>query len=90
VRLPVRIARTARFKKAWEKLNERERTLARKAITNLARDIRYSALRTKKMQGTDYIWEARASLSLRITFQIEGDTIILRNIGHHDEALGQP
>jgi len=42
------------------------------------------------MQGTDYIWEARASLSLRITFQIEGDTIILRNIGHHDEALGQP
>lgn len=86
----MRIARTARFKKAWEKLNERERTLARKAITNLARDIRYSALRIKKMQGTDYIWEARASLSLRITFQIEGDTIILRNIGHHDEALGQP
>jgi mRNA-degrading endonuclease RelE of RelBE toxin-antitoxin system len=85
--LLVRIARAARFKKAWEALSERERVLARKAITNLAADIGYPALMTKKMQGTDHIWEARASRSLRITFQIEDKTIILRNIGHHDETL---
>jgi len=86
----MRIARTARFKKAWQELNENEKQLARKAITNLARDMRYPALKVKKMQGVNNIWEARAGRSLRITFQITGDTIVLRNIGHHDETLGRP
>ena len=86
----MRIARTSRFKKAWNELNEEEKGLARKAIANLVQDMRYPALRVKKMQGVKGIWEARASRSLRMTFQIVGDLIILRNIGHHDETLGQP
>ncbi len=86
----MRIARTARFEKTWNELNKDEKELARKAITNLAKDMRYPALRVKKMQGIKGIWEARASRSLRITFQIVGDLIILRNIGHHDETLGRP
>jgi len=86
----MRIARTVRFKKSWKELNKEEKALARKAINNLAIDIRYPALRIKKMKGTEYIWEARVSRSLRLTFQIEGDTIILRNIGRHDETLERP
>ena len=86
----MRIARTARFKKAWKELNEDEKQLARKAIANLVKDLRYPALRVKKIQGVQSIWEARASRSLRITFQIAHDSIILRNVGHHDEALRQP
>ena len=86
----MKIARTARFKKAWKQLNEEERALARKAIKNLAMNIRYPALRAKKVKGTEYIWEARASRSLRMTFQIEGDTILLRNIWRHDETLERP
>jgi len=86
----VRIARTARFKKAWEQLNEEERVLARKAIRNLAADIRHPALKAKKIEGAGDIWEARASRSLRMTFQIGDDTIILRNIGRHDETLERP
>jgi len=86
----MRIARTVRFKKGWKELNKQEKALAGKAINNLAIDIRYPALRMKKMKGTEYIWEARVSRSLRLTFQIEGDTIILRNIGRHDETLERP
>jgi len=86
----MKITRTARFKKAWEELNEEEGALARKAIGNLVTDVRYPALRVKKIRGARDLWEARASLSLRMTFQIEGDMIILRNIGHHDEALERP
>jgi mRNA-degrading endonuclease RelE of RelBE toxin-antitoxin system len=86
----VKITRTARFKKAWKELNEEEKDLARKALINLATDLRYPALRVKKMQGVEHIWEARVSRSLRMTFEIEGDTIILRNIGHHDETLERP
>ena len=86
----MRITRTGRFKKAWKQLNEEEKALARKAIKNLAIDVRYPALRVKKIKGTEYFWEARVSRSLRLTFQIEGDTILLRNIGHHDETLERP
>jgi mRNA-degrading endonuclease RelE of RelBE toxin-antitoxin system len=86
----VNIARTARFKKAWEQLNEEEKALARKAIRNLAANIRYPALKAKKIKGAGDIWEARISHSLRMTFQIEGDTIILRNVGRHDETLERP
>ena len=86
----MKIARTARFKKAYKELDEGEKELARKALRNLATDLRYPALRAKKMQGAAHIWEARVSRSLRMTFEIEGDTIILRNIGHHDETLERP
>ena len=86
----MKIARTESFKKAWAQLSEEQKALARKAIDNLIKDIRYPALRVKKIRGTEYIWEARVSRSLRMTFQIEGDMIILRNIGQHDETLGRP
>jgi len=86
----VKITRTARFKKAWKELNEEEKDLARKALRKLAADLRYPALRVKKMQGVEHIWEVRVSRSLRMTFQIEGDRIVLRNIGRHDETLERP
>lgn len=86
----MRIARTDNFKRTWNKLGKEQKALAYKAIENLISDIRYPALRVKKMKGTANIWEARASKSLRITFQIDSDVIILRNIGQHNETLGQP
>jgi mRNA-degrading endonuclease YafQ of YafQ-DinJ toxin-antitoxin module len=42
------------------------------------------SLRTKKMHGLEDIWEARVTLSYRITFQRTGDTLLLRRIGTHD------
>ena len=86
----MKIARTARFKKAWKELTEEEKDLAGKALRNLATDLRYPALRVKKIQGVEHIWEARVSRSLRMTFEIEGNRIILRNIGRHDETLERP
>ena len=86
----MKITRTARFKKAWQELTEEEKELGRKALRNLATDLRYPALRVKKMQGVEHIWEARVSRSLRMTFEIEGDRIVLRNIGRHDETLERP
>ncbi len=86
----MKITRTARFKRAWQELTEEEKELGRKALRNLATDLRYPALRVKKMQGVEHIWEARVSRSLRMTFELEGDTIILCNIGRHDETLERP
>jgi mRNA-degrading endonuclease RelE of RelBE toxin-antitoxin system len=86
----VKIIRTTRFKKAWKELNEEEKELARKALKNLATNMQYPALRVKKMHGVEHIWEARVSRSIRITFHIAEDIIILRNIGRHDETLERP
>ena len=86
----MKIARAVRFKKAWRELSEQEKDLAYKALGNPATDLRYPDLKTKKVQGVEHIWEARVSRSLRMTFQIEGNTIVLRNIGRHDETLERP
>ncbi len=86
----MQIARTDNFKKAWKELSEEQKALTRKAIENLLTDIRYPALRVKKIKGTKDIWEARVNISIRMTFQIENEFIILRNIGKHDEALDNP
>ena len=86
----MKITRTARFKRAWQELTEEQKELGRKALKNLATDLRYPALKVKKMQGVERIWEARVSRSLRMTFEIEGNRIIMRNIGRHDETLERP
>ena len=86
----MKIARTARFKKAWQDLTEEEKVVGRKALRNLATDLRYPALRVRKLKGVEHIWEGRVSRSLRMTFELDGNTIILRNIGRHDETLERP
>jgi mRNA interferase RelE/StbE len=80
----MKMARTDYFKLAWSRLEEKDKKLARKAIENLVADIDYPSLRVKKIKGTNNIWEARASRTMRITFHLDSDTIILRNIGQHD------
>ena len=84
------IARTERFKRAYKALSGRERERAQKAVALLLRDFRYPSLQVKRIKGTAHIWEARVSLSCRMTFQTQGDTIILRNIGEHDATLKNP
>jgi len=86
----MRLARTERFKSAWRQLDETEKALGKKAIENLLHNPRYPSLRVKKIKGFVGIWEARVSRNIRITFEISQDTIVLRNIGAHDETLGNP
>lgn len=45
---------------------------------------RHPSLSIKKMQDPRDIWEGRISKGYRFTFQIEGDTCILRRLGTHD------
>lgn len=86
----MKIARTDNFKTAWSRLEEKDKKSARKAIENLIANMNYPSLGVKKIKGTNNIWEARASRTLRITFQVELDIIILRNVGHHDETQRKP
>lgn len=86
----MRIAITHRFKRAYQEMQSEDRLRADKALVLLSANLRHPSLRVKKIKGTEGIWEARASQSIRITFEVRGDLILLRNIGKHDEALGRP
>ena len=60
------------------------------ALRQMTENLRYPALRVQRIRGTGKIWEARASLTLRITFQEGGEHLNLRSAGHHDAALQEP
>ena len=78
---------TERFRRAYRALSVQDRKRVRKALHLMAGDLRHPSLVVKRMQGTTKIWEARASRSLRITFEVDGQTLVLRNVGHHQSAL---
>ncbi|MCJ7514202.1 MAG: hypothetical protein MUO23_14715 [Anaerolineales bacterium] len=81
---------TARFERAYAALAPDEQRQVLKALRQMGEDLRYRSLGVKRIRGTKGIWEARASRGLRITFETQGDSIILRYVGHHDDALARP
>lgn len=56
----MKIARTERFITAFQGLNARDRKRVEKALRLMVSDLRHPSLRVKKMEGTNYIWEASA------------------------------
>ena len=73
-----------RFKKNYKKLSALSRERVNEALIQMEYNLKHPSLVVKKIKGTKNIWEARASRSLRITFNQEGNTIILRTVGEHD------
>ena len=81
---------TARFRRAFRTLTPDDQKRVHKALRLMDEDLRHPGLRIKRIRGTQGIWEARASRSLRLTFEVEGDKIVLRNVGGHDATLKKP
>jgi mRNA interferase RelE/StbE len=86
----MRFEYTDRFQRAYNDLTDQDAERVKKALRLLVENPRHPSLRVKRVQGTDRIWEARASLSIRLTFEMQGDLIVLRNVGAHDEMLKKP
>ena len=84
------IVLTEQFEQAYEKLTKAEKRSVGKALTLLGDDPGYPGLRVKKLEGSRNIWEARPSKRLRMTFQVAGESIIMRNVGEHDRVLKKP
>jgi len=76
--------RSPTFKKEYRQLPDDVRERAKRAIRLLMENPRHPSLVVKKMRGVEGIWEARVSLSYRITYEVAGETLILRRIGTHD------
>jgi len=81
---------TEQFEQAYEKLTNAEKRSVRKALALLGDNPKYPSLRVRKMEGRQNIWEARHSRKLRMTFEMAGETIFMRNVGQHDKVLKRP
>jgi len=86
----MKVARTDRFKKAYKKLTGEEKKAADKALSFLVNNLGHPSLQVRKIEGTRGIWEARATKSIRLSFELRDDILILRNIGDHDKVLKKP
>ena len=80
-----RITYTNRFEKNLKKLTATERAQLKKKLEILIMDPLYPSLRTKRIQGTEDLFEFSVNMDVRVIWQYEGDTLILLlDIGHHD------
>ncbi len=80
---------TPDFTRQYEKLTPPIRKRTDEKLQFLLIELRHPSLQIKKMQGFEGIWEGRISRNYRFTFQMEGDTYILRKVGKH-EILRKP
>ena len=78
-----------KFKRDYKRLTLQSQKRINQALLQMERDLKYPSLETKKLKGTNSIWEARASKNLRITFNLKGKLIILRTVGEH-KILNRP
>lgn len=82
--MPYQIIPTTRFKKHYKSLNQMEKKLVQNKLKLLTQDPLYPSLRTKRIQGTDDLYECSVNMDIRIIWYYENDfLIILLDIGHH-------
>ena len=60
------------------------------ALARMQEDINHPSLRVRKIAGSDDIWEARASQSIRISFEHDTDGLRLRTNCTHDQVFRNP
>ena len=79
---------TRRFLKSYARLPAAVQVKTKKQIALLAENPRHPSLQTKPVQGAAGIFEARIDLDYRMTYERGADdTLVLRVVGKHDQAL---
>ena len=79
-----------RFQKAYKSLPKEVQKKIDKQIELLSKDFKHPSLYTKKIKGTEGLWEIRLDIHHRLTYEVIDDKIFLRVAGNHDEVLRRP
>jgi mRNA-degrading endonuclease RelE of RelBE toxin-antitoxin system len=80
----MKIEFTKTFIKDYRKLPVNIQKITEKNLELLISNYKHPSLHIKKMNDPRNIWEGRVTDSHRFTFQVKGDTCLLRRIGTHD------
>ncbi len=75
---------THSFIRDYQALPEQLQKVVDGKLALLISNPRHPSLCLKKMQDPRQIWEGRITKGYRFTFQLEGDSCILRRLGTHD------
>jgi mRNA-degrading endonuclease RelE of RelBE toxin-antitoxin system len=79
-----------RFERALRKLEPDVRKQVKETLDKLLSDSDRSGLRVKKLQGSSSIWSVRVDRNYRISFSLNEDIAVLRNVASHDKLYGSP
>ena len=82
--MPRELYLTRTFERLFKHLPPQIQNEAIEKLLLYSADPAHPSLRVKRIRGTDRIWEMSVTMNYRITFEVEGDTVILRRIGTHD------
>jgi len=80
---------TARFERLFKKLPKATREETYEKLALFLNDPAHTSPRVKRIKRTVDIWEMSITMSYRVTFQFDGELVVLRRIGTHD-LLRQP
>lgn len=76
---------TSRFQKHYKNLTATEKKQLMNKLKIFSENPNHPSLRTKRIQGTDDLFECSVNMSIRIIWYYEGEKIIiLLDVGHHD------
>ena len=76
---------TPRFQKHYKILTAQEKKQLARKLELLAENPAHPSLRTKRIQGSDGLFECSVNMDIRIIWYYEGNKmIILVDVGHHD------
>ncbi len=72
------------FRVGYSRLPKHIQRQVDKALKLLQENPHHPSLHTKRIKGTQHVWEARVTLAYRLTFNWQSDLVILRRVGMHD------
>ena len=73
------------FVKNYKKLTTQLQKQIDDKLIRLAENPNHPSLRTKRIQGTERLFESSVNMDVRLIWHYEGDKlIILLDVGHHD------
>jgi mRNA interferase RelE/StbE len=86
-----RIKFSKRFLKLFSRLPAPIQEKVKKQLSLLAENPRHPSLQTKPIQGAARVYEACVDQDYRMTYEREvDDTLLMRVVARHDEALKKP
>lgn len=78
------IAFSDKFRKSYKKLSDIEQSQVKSKVRILAENPMHPSLRTKRIQGSNRLFECSVNMDIRIIWHYDGERIILLlDVGHH-------
>ena len=80
----MKIRRTRRFKKDYQKLSTNIQQRTDEKLRFLLLNRHHPSLRVRRVRGVPGLWELSVTMNYRVVFEIERDCYVLLGVGPHD------